>query len=145
MNNNAGSVPTTLGGGAHGYLALTTPGNPFFALNGAIFQPPNDPGPLPQIPPNVTAAQIRHLERTHKEAKRIYQEYIAVGNALKKQLLSAIDETYLHGLHHPVYGFMNVNVLQMLTYLFDNYGDIKPGDLTDNYRRITALYIDTSQ
>ena len=140
LDNNAGSVPTNLGGGAHGYLALTTPGNTFFALTGAIFQPPIDPGPLPQIPQNATSAQIGHLERTHKEARRQFQEFIAVGNALRQQLLTAVDETYLRGLRHPVYGFVNVSVLQMLTYLFDNYGDIEPGDLTENNRRLTAAY-----
>ena len=35
---------------------------------------------------------------------------------------------------------MSVNVLQMLTYLFDNYGDIEPGNLTENYKRLTLTY-----
>ena len=94
LDKNTGSVSTTLGGGAHGYLTLT-PSNTYFALTGEIFDPPNDLGPLPQIPPNAISLQIGHLERTHKEAKRLYQEYIAVGNTLKQQLLSAINKTYL--------------------------------------------------
>ena len=140
LSANAASVPTTLGGGAHGYLGMTTPGNTYFALTGALFQPPNDPGPLPQIPPNATAAQIGNIERTHKEAKRLYQEYVAVGNALKQQLISAIDETYLRGLRNNIYGYMNVSVLQMITYLYENYGDIEPGDLSENNKRFTNPY-----
>ena len=140
LSTNAASVLTALGGGAHGYLGMTTPGNTYFALTGAIFNPPVDPGPLPQIPPNATAAQIGTIERTHKEAKRLYQEFVAVGNALKQQLISSIDETYLRGLRHNIYGYMNVSVLQMLTYLYENYGDIEPGDLTENNKRFSAPY-----
>ena len=128
ISNNAASVPTTLGGGAHGYLRMTTPGNTYFALTGAIFHPPNDPGPLPQILLNATAAQIVIIERTHREGKRLYQEFLAVGNALKQQVISAVEETYLCGLRHNIYRYMNVSVLQMLTYLYKNYRDIEPGD-----------------
>ena len=35
LSTNAASVPTALGGGAHGYLGMTTPGNTYFALTGA--------------------------------------------------------------------------------------------------------------
>ena len=28
----------------------------------------------------------------------------------------------------------------MMTYLFKNYGNIKPGDLTENHKRLTATY-----
>lgn len=109
----------------HGYLALITPGNTYFVLTGAIFQPPNDPGPLPQIPVGATATQIGYLEQTNKEDKILYQEYIAVGNLLKQQLISAIDETYLRRLRHNIFGYINITILQMMTYLFENYRNIK--------------------
>ena len=80
------------------------------------------------------------MEQTHKEAKCLYQEYVAIGNALKQQLISAIYKTHLRGLRHDIYGYMNVNVLQMLTYLYENYGNMVPGDLTKNYKQLTALY-----
>ena len=105
ISTNTELVPTTLGGGAHGYLGMTTPGNTYFSLTGAIFHPPNDPGPLTQILPNATAAQIGNIERTHKESKRLYQEYVVVSNALKQQLISTIDKTYLRGLRHNIYGY----------------------------------------
>ena len=95
LDNNAGSVPTTLGRGAHGYLALTTPGNAYFALTGSIFNPPNNPGPQLKIPSNATSAQIGHLEQTHKDVKIFYQAYVAVGNVLKQHLLRAVDKTYI--------------------------------------------------
>ena len=56
LDNNAGSVPTTLGGGTHGYLTLTNPGNTYFTLTGANLNPTNDPRLLPHIPPNATGA-----------------------------------------------------------------------------------------
>ena len=113
--NNAGSISTTLGGGAHRYLALITPANTYFALMGAIFQPPTNPGPFPQIPPWATAAQIGHLERTHKEDKRLYQEYVAVGNVLKQQLIGVVDETYLRQIRHNFFW-----ICQRLCFADDN-------------------------
>ena len=70
----------------------------------------------------------------------MYQEFLAVGNALKQQLIRAIKETYLRGLRHNIYGYMNVSVLQMLTYLYQNYGEIESGDLTENNKRFLTPY-----
>ena len=137
ISNNAALVPTTLRGGAHVYLGMTTPENANFALTGAIVHPPNDPGPLPQIPPSSTAAQIGNIERTHKEAKRLYHKFVAVGNALKQQLISTVKETYLPGLRHNIYGYMNVSVQQMLTYLYENYGESN----LEIWRRITNIFL----
>ena len=33
---------------------------------------------------------------------------------------------------------------KILTYLFDNYGDIEPGNLTENYKRLTLTYNDSA-
>ena len=117
LSNNAGSIQTNLGGGQHGYLALTVRPDIYFGLTGQVFAPPNDPGPYPIIPPGATNAQINAIERTQKENQRVFNEFNAVGNALKQQLLRALDETYLRCLGHNIVGFLNMNVLQMIYYL----------------------------
>ena len=38
------------------------------------------------------------------------------------------------------FGYVNVSALQIMTYLFDNYGDIKPGDLAENNKCLTTPY-----
>ena len=128
LANNAASIKTNIGGG-HGYLGITVRPDVYFQLTGNVFQPPVDPGPLPVIPGGATAEQVRALERNHLAEKSLFQEFTAVGNALKQHLISAVDEIYLRGIQNRVYGFMNVTVLQMLYFLFANYGKITPSDL----------------
>ena len=140
LSNNAGSIKTSLGGGAHGYIGLTVRPDVYFQLTGRVFQPPIDPGPLPNFPPDPTQEQMRTIERNHTAARALFKEYVAVGNALKQQLIGAVDDIYLRGLQHRVYGFLNVTVIQMIYYLFQNYGKITPSDLVANEQRMKAPY-----
>lgn len=61
---NAASVPTTRGGGQHGYLALVLPGATYNTLVGAAnaFVPPTNPGETPTIPRNAVGSAIAELE-----------------------------------------------------------------------------------
>ena len=63
-----------------------------------------------------------------------------MGNVFKQQLISTVEEIYLRGMRHNIYGYMNVSVLQMLRYLYENHRDIKPGDLAENNKRFSTLY-----
>ena len=57
IRTNASSVPSTLGGGAHGLLALTMSAPDYFALTGHNFIEPPHPGPPPQFPAGTTGVQ----------------------------------------------------------------------------------------
>ena len=136
LNSNASSVHTTVGGGNHGYLGLTVNGPSYITLTGSAFIPPTNPGPVPIIPPGLSAAQIAEMERRHKENRRIFNEYSNVGKALKKQLIEAVNDTYLRTMRHNVYGFAGTTVLQLLAHLYDAYGGITSTELTANDARL---------
>jgi hypothetical protein len=140
LNANAMSKQTILGGGQHGYLGLTMNHNRYNTLTGQAFVPPINPGPLPIIPANADGPQIAAIERTHKECTRLYNECINVGNALKQQVLEAVDEIYLRTLDHSVYGFAIKSVLDIINHLFESYGGITPVELEKNDARIRAPY-----
>ena len=44
--------------------------------------------------------------------------------ALKNQLILAIDNTYFQGIKNPTTEFHNVTLLHRLEYLYNNYGKI---------------------
>ena len=69
LSANAASVPSNLGGGQYGYLALTVKPVVYFNLTGNVFTPPTDPGPMPNIVPGMDTAQAAMVEKQHKEAK----------------------------------------------------------------------------
>ena len=58
LKSNAASVPTTLGGGAHGHLGLALAPALYLAVTGVAFSTPAHPGAGPVIVNNATQAQI---------------------------------------------------------------------------------------
>ena len=82
---NARRVPTTLGGGQLGYLALVIDPVSYLTIpNAAAFQRPVDPGNFtPVLTPGVrapalTPGEIALQKITHDERKRLYNEVQAV-------------------------------------------------------------------
>ena len=132
LRANAASIRSNLGGGAHGYAALTLTPAQYNTLTGQVFNAPVHPGVHPNIPAGATGAQISALERQHKADIQEYQEYLAVQQALKKQLIGAVDPIYLRALEDRVLGYANQTVLHMLTHLFENYAQLTATELFDN-------------
>ena len=95
INANTASIFTNLGGGQHGYLGTTTKPGYYQTLTGSVFMPPFNPGAVAIIPPNATQQQARQLDLAHKEAGRVYHEYVNVTGVIKKQRIGFIEETYI--------------------------------------------------
>ena len=51
---------------------------------------------------------------------------------LKKQLITAVNPTYLQALEDPDYGFLQVTPCDMLNHLVTQYGTITPQELKAN-------------
>jgi len=48
-----------------------------------------------------------------------------VREALKKQLINALDDEYLEDLKDPDTGYATVTPLQMIEHLYDEYGELQ--------------------
>ena len=59
--------------------------------------------------------------------------------ALKKQIMGAIDKKYLNPLRGEA-GFNNCTVLRMLEYLFTNYGQITNSELNNNEKTMKKAW-----
>ena len=111
LKRNAQTVPTTLGGGQLGYLALILKQITYAAIPGAAaFIRPTDPGPFTIVPnptppatrtnPNPVPVPLTHTDVTTQRAnweerRRIYNEVQAVELALRNLLIEAIEPVYL--------------------------------------------------
>ena len=87
FKRNLATVPSTLGGGAHGYLgAVLTPSEYAAAtpLNTPQFIEPAFPGAAAVIPPNSTGPQVSAIERQFNKALRQWTEYKNLTDAGKK-------------------------------------------------------------
>jgi hypothetical protein len=94
---NAQRFNTTLGGGQHKYLGLVLSPARYALLSGVPFERPLYPPPL-EIPAGTTAAIATALKEQHTEQKRLYDECDGIENALKQQILNALDHDYLADL-----------------------------------------------
>ena len=137
---NAATIKTTLGGGAHGYLALCLTPAAYATHSLTAFVPPINPGNAPIFPIRATSAAIAGIKATHDENLRRWEEYNAVMQALKNQLTAAVDEVYLKAIADPVTEYTNLNLMAMLHHLYDTYGKITEERLEKNRNEMTASY-----
>ena len=140
LTGNAVTITTNLGGGLVGYARLTLTPAVYATICPHPWIPPVNPGIQAVIPNGSTNSQITSLNRAFDTEFAIYADFIAVGNALKKQLLAAVDDIYLCSLKMPYIGYGNVTVLQLLTHLYVTYAKISPGDLEENEKRMKTAY-----
>ena len=114
LKTNAASVETIIGGGTYGHLGLILPAQVYNTIVPPLHQGTNSwndppyPGINPAIPPNATPELITYYRDNHKEALRTWKLSINVNAALRKNILSAVDEIYLRAIKAPHTGFSNL-------------------------------------
>jgi hypothetical protein len=141
LQNNTASISCTLGGGAHGYLGLIMEAIAYEAHAGndaagdaQPFINPVFPGDLPTLVGADNNARMQEL-RVFNHKTYAWCMYENVHQALRTQLVDAIDDTYLSPLRNQVTGYRNVAVLAILTYLFKEYGSITDNEMHANEAR----------
>ena len=140
LKANAASIPTTLGGGNHGYLGLILSPAAYATISPTAFVEPAYPGQHPTIPAGTNAANTSTIIRQHTEDTRQWREFKNVSTALKNQLLRAVDDIYVRALRDQHVGYMNQSIRNLLTHLFNNYGNITQLELEDNDTKMRALW-----
>lgn len=136
---NAMAIPTDLGGGAHGYLgAIMTAADYANVPNTVAFVTPVHPGTHPGHAVNATSAAITETNRAYLAAKEAAVQYTTVTQALKQQLLNAVNVTFLQALADDILGFATVSCAAMLAHLDTTYGTITPDDLEANKLEFAA-------
>ena len=134
------SVPTTLGGGAHGHLGLILPAAQYTALPGnpVAFQRPQQPAPF-HIG-GGTAAVVATQAAAHQRSVQEFTLCNKVDLSLKAMLLKAVPRIYLAVIADPTYEFANVTTAQMLAHIEANYGTINEDDLAANLENCEAAW-----
>ena len=139
MYANAISIPTELGGGLYGHLALVMPTAEYAALDGAIeYVTPAHPGIQADAPLNATAVQITQLNRQHDKAIERHMLHANVANALKQQLLASVDDMFVSVLRHQRLRYSQVPPQRILQHLINTYNIVTEETLEDNRGRLGA-------
>ena len=140
LKANATSIPTTLGGGNHGYLGLILSPAAYTTIAATQFVEPIYPGQHPNVPAGTSAASTSTIVCRHTEDLHQWRKFKNVSTALKNQLLSALDNIYVRALKNRHVRYMNQSIRTILQHLFDNYGNITPLKLEDNNTKMRATW-----
>jgi hypothetical protein len=141
LQYNAASVPSTLGGGAHGYLGLILDANAYDAVvgndatgNTQPFIAPTFPGARAIVNSTDAATRAAQLRQFNYDSY-YWREHYNVQQALRNLLIKAVDDVYLAPLKNEFMGYTNVSVNTMLAHLFDEYGVIGSNEIYFNEKR----------
>jgi hypothetical protein len=96
---------------------------------------PTFPGILPVVVGGNQAAREEEL-RVFGVSTHAWREYCNVTNALRKQILLTVEETYLSPLKDEHTGYSGTTLQDMLAHLFTAYGIIQEHDLVANEARL---------
>ena len=140
---NAQSVPTILGGGQYGYLALVLSDATYSALPNTVpFIRPVHPGVFSVTVPSTTGATTRTATLTsitstqvsnvtianqkaiHDENLRLYHECQTVEKALRQQIIDSIHSDYLEALRNRETCMINNPISVIIAFLQQSYGKI---------------------
>ena len=88
------------------------------------------------IPAGSTGPQIASLERTFNSELKEWITYQNVDQAVKKQLLVAVDPIYYRGLCNRYTGYSTTTTRQTLDHLYTEYGEVGPDDMKENEKRL---------
>jgi hypothetical protein len=136
LAQNAASIPTTRGGGTHGYLGMVLSAPVYHTVTGGqVFNLPNNPGNVIGIN-NPSTMQVR----THTEVLREWREYSNIEQALKKQLADSMDPIYLRAVRDPYVGYNNLSLQELIAHIINLYGNITPPELKENDQRFNTLW-----
>ena len=136
LNDNAGGIQSAAGGN-FGHLALTVTTKQYILITeNEDYEAPTNPGDNPVQLEDATQFQIAEANRAHLVNKKIYDLYYDVNMALKKQLLAACPDLFLESMKQPHIGYGGRTVLQLLTHLHTNYGQIEQDQLVANEKRM---------
>ena len=138
-------IPTTLGGGNHGFLGLAMTPAVYAALPGApaAFLMPNNPGQL-VIPGNPNANVRTNMTKLHEHNLLTFQTASAVEATVKEMLLRAIPSNYVDELSDAIMEYADVTIEQIITHLTTAYGTIKHDDLMRNKQEFEAPWDPTT-
>ena len=160
IKRNAQKVPTTLGGGQHGYLGLLVAAIIYATIPFTVpfVRPPNPgvfsivPNPTPPTtrtnpnpaPAPLTNEDIAMQKVNYENALRLYNECQAVEALLRTQIAETIEAEYLMPLRNNLTDMITDAIPDIFTFLIDNYGQPSPQELKQRETTLDNMVYDPS-
>ena len=132
LKRNAQRVLTVLGGVQLGYLALVISTASYDAIaNSQPFDRSTLTGSFIPSTNRLSATEISQEKSAHVKTVRIYNEWHAVKQALRNQLIDAIPPTYLDSLRNVDLDMINDYIPTIITFLTTNYCQLTDQEISN--------------
>ena len=146
LTANAAAVMTHSGNGQLGFLALIIGVAEYNQMVGANvtnhWVDPVQPPTQPVLPAgNATNRVIAEATNAWKADMKNFDKYVECKQILKKQLLEAVDKTYVCSLDHEILGYTNVTVRQLIEHLEATYATLDVDVLNANSAKLDDAWI----
>ena len=135
---NARAVHSTRGGGTNGHLACVMTAEDYLARAQVPFIPPVHPGAAPTHLEAPTGAQITETNRRFAHDLSEFRTFTNTAEALKKQVITAIQNRYITILEDDDFGYADVTCTEMIVHLSQIYGKITADDIENNRSSLSA-------
>ena len=89
-----------------------------------------------------TAADIAQQKAMHNESLRAYLECQAVEQALRVQLIEAVDPVYLDALRNSDTDMINEDLPKIMDHLMSNYGQVTLEDMHNKEQEVILMTYD---
>ena len=141
LKANAASVHSNRGGAYHGHLSQTiSPTAYLVASNNVVFDIPVNPGNRAVVLPNSTEKQEKAAIRKHAEDRREFLLYDNTRKALIRVVIEWVENEFIADLEDENMGFDEHTVMELLTYLGDEYATIDPHELEENRNKLSGPF-----
>ena len=126
IKSNAISVQSDYGNGRIGHYRLVATAYEYRAKshNGVDCVAPTNPKATLNVPGNASGPQIAKLHRKHKINILLFLVWYESDNALKVQIIAAINDCFIGTLKDNELGYSDVTDLNIINHLFSMYGTI---------------------
>ena len=125
---NARSVPSD---SPHGHLGLVMDATKYASIatpSPPAYVRPADPGAF-TVPRGATDAVIMQLTTVYNNAARKHREVIQLEQALKNQIIAAIEQRYLKSYINKDSGAITFTIPELFTKLYNRWGSIHDEDV----------------
>ena len=138
LKANASKVTSGLGGGIFGHLGLVMTAIAYARISAVAYERQAMPAPL-VIPPGTAQHAANRMREDWKEEVALFRETIDVENALKKQLIAAIEPQYLDDRRNPDTNSITEPIATTMAYLFQRYGNVTQVTLDSEARKVQNM------
>jgi len=142
-NANAAAIESTGGDGKHGLLAITIGATEYKTLTNADWTDPTQPPAEATIPTNATATDVALVTRQHDRRVQEWNTFNNTMKELRSLLLKAIPRAFIAELADDTCDFTNITPFEILSHLWQTYGQITDDMKTDNLNELDKQWNST--